>query len=559
MDQVKAQLAVVMKYGFWISSVIVLIGSVVIWYLTTSKLSDEYDSQSGKIKNAVQQVVSTQGELPSQPNDHSHEIMEEMIDARRDEVLESWETLFERQQEILKWPTDVFTSELIDEYKDNIPIETFVNHPTEDKDELETSLRNQYATYIKEVLPDLAAIAGTEWTASFEATGMSMEMGMGMGGNPGGGMSMLGGNQADVDITGSAKGPLVIWEGGSQSAVLKDMFPWRGSTPTTLEIYYSQENLWILRQLMQIVAEVNGDVSQSYQAKIREIKQIGIGESVKFDAGNISTPGSGASGMMGGMMGGMGEMMDMGMGMEMGDMDPGGTTGPAPDPADNRYLNALREPITGQTLRSALTSNSPNDAALAVAKRVPVKMTFVMDQRAVPELIAVCGSAPLMVEVSQVRVLPKDAASGTGGMMGGDLEMEGGLGEMDEGPMGGGMMGGMMGGMGGPGGPMGGGGLADTPVEEFPLDLYVEVYGIIYIYNPPDGEKLGVEQVTEDTVVEGLPEATVTPPVTTDADTTTPAGDTTTPAGDTTTPAGDTTTPAGDTTTPAGDTTTPAG
>ncbi|MCP4886490.1 MAG: hypothetical protein GY904_07740, partial [Planctomycetaceae bacterium] len=140
MDQVKAQLAVVMKYGFWISSVIVLIGSVVIWYLTTSKLSDEYDSQSGKIKTAVQQVVSTQGELPSQPNDHSHKIMEEMIDARRDEVLESWETLFERQQEILKWPTDVFTSELIDEYKDNIPIETFVNHPTEDKDELETSL-----------------------------------------------------------------------------------------------------------------------------------------------------------------------------------------------------------------------------------------------------------------------------------------------------------------------------------------------------------------------------------------------------------------------------------
>ena len=159
MDQVKAQLAVVMKYGFWISSVIVLIGSVVIWYLTTSKLSEEYTDQSGKIKSAVQQVKSV--ELATHPNDHSHVIMEEMIDARRDEVLESWQTLFERQQEILKWPTDVFTADLIDEYKDNIPIETFVAHPTLEADELETSLRGQYATYIQEVLPDLAAIAGT--------------------------------------------------------------------------------------------------------------------------------------------------------------------------------------------------------------------------------------------------------------------------------------------------------------------------------------------------------------------------------------------------------------
>ena len=39
--------------------------------------------------------------------------------------------------------------------------------------------------------------------------------------------------------------------------------------------------------------------------------------------------------------------------------------------------------------------------------------------------------------------------------------------------------------------------------DQFPLDLDVEIYGIIYIYNPPFAEKLGVEKVNEDTVIDG--------------------------------------------------------
>jgi hypothetical protein len=49
---------------------------------------------------------------------------------------------------------------------------------------------------------------------------------------------------------------------------------------------------------------------------------------------------------------------------------------------------------------------------------------------------------------------------------------------------------------------MGGGG-GQTEVDEYPLDMSVEIYGIIYMYNPPDPVKLGVEQVTEDTIVDG--------------------------------------------------------
>ena len=117
-------------------------------------------------------------------------------------------------------------------------------------------------------------------------------------------------------------------------------------------------------------------------------------------------------------------------------------------------------------------------------------------------------------------------------------DMDGGGGEMDmDMDMGGGGPGDMgLGGMGSGGGAGFPGGGADD--SEFPLDMSVEIYGIIYIYNPPDAGKLGDEQVTEDTVIDVVdgtmgdqPNENATPVTTpAPADSTTPApADNTTP------------------------------
>ncbi len=222
----------------------------------------------------------------------------------------------------------------------------------------------------------------------------------------------------------------------------------------------------------------------------------------------------------------MDSMYGMGMGGESGDpmgssdmyggSDPYGPGGPegaggmggtevaATDPGDNRYVDTQGVPLTASQLRTALSSNSPTDAFMAVAKRVPVMMSFKMDQRNVPELLAACGSAPLMVEVRQVRILSAAAAAASstaspmgGGLTGGyesttsystDSMMSGGL---DSGYGGSSSMG------------YGGSGTAGAAGEQFPFDLTVEVYGIIYIYNPPQADALGIEQVTEETIVDG--------------------------------------------------------
>ncbi|QDT06786.1 hypothetical protein K227x_52020 [Rubripirellula lacrimiformis] len=505
MDQIKEKLAVALKYGFWIGSAVVFVGSLGVWFWSTTKLADESASQTQKIKSAIQTVSGVEMELPEHPNDLSHEKMNELIAIRQDEVLKSWKTLFDRQRNILTWPVDKLKEDFVKEYRDKLPIEVFVESPTPEEDELETTLLVRYQRYIKNALPDIAKMAKTEWEAEFESVGSEMGM-SGMGGGMGGmdmGMGMGGYGQAGprVSITGATEGPLVKWSSSSQSALLSDLFPWRGSVPSTLEVYYSQENLWVLTQLMQIIAEVNGDARQPYQAKIHEINTIAIGSSVKNGSGTISLPGANATGGMGGMGGmdgmdmmgmdmGMDSGMDMGMdsGMDMG-MGGGGLGFEAPDPAENRYVNEAMEPIAAADLRAALNSNLPSDVSLAVAKRVPVMMSVKMDQRFVPELLAACGSAPLMVQVTQVRVLPPGTSASAG------MDMGMGMGDEMSGGMGGGMDMGMGGGMSQPN-------VTKEPVKEFPLDMAVEIYGVINIYNPPDPDKLALDQVTKENVDE---------------------------------------------------------
>ncbi len=519
MDKIKDQLAVAMKYGFWIGSVAVLLGSLGIWYMTTSKLSEENASQTSKIKQAISTVSTVQSEISKHPNEISHAEMKLMIEKRQQQVLESWQTLYDRQRDILTWPEEELTKNFVDEFRDLLPIEVHVDFPTLEEDEKETTLLATYQRYIKKALPGIAEIAKAEWTAEFESatSGMGLEMGgmsgmSGMGGGYGGMMGsggmMMG--RGPIDITGATGGPLVKWSAASQSTLLTDLFPWRGTLPSTLEVYYSQENLWVLKQLLQIIAELNGDVRQPYQAQIHEIVKIGIGSSVKGGSGTISKPGENV--VMGGMSGMSGmDMYDLdsggmgsgGMDSGMDGMSSGMGTVEEPDPADNRYVNEAGEQIDAASLRGALTTDRPDNVALAVAKRVPVMMSLKMNQRAVPELLAICGSVPLMVHVNQVRILPPTASSASSTYGGGEMDMgmsmSSGVDDMMS--MGSGMDMGMGMGMSGPS--------TKGPVAEFPLDMNVEIYGLIYIYNPPDPSKLALDQVNSENVDELIDDAAV--------------------------------------------------
>jgi hypothetical protein len=197
------------------------------------------------------------------------------------------------------------------------------------------------------------------------------------------------------------------------------------------------------------------------------------------------------------------------------------TAGRSDSLADNRYVDRDYQGVLSSRLVSAMKGQpeKPEDLFLAVAKRVPVRLVFKMDQRRVATLLAECGNSKLPVEVKQVRVNRQSATfgGGGGGMMGGMMEPGGAEapGGADPAGMMAGMMGGMMGGVGGFGGNANNPNrqtIADSNLD--PNEIGVEIYGIVYIYNPVNRAVLGLKE-----------EAPATPPTVT----TTPTPTSTTP------------------------------
>jgi hypothetical protein len=482
MDQLKTHLAALAKHGFWIGTTLILIGSLAIWYLSTSSLAEETESESSKLSGKVGQISRVSSSMATVPNELSHEVMRKMVKDRQDEVLESWQTLFDRQKPYLTWPVEDLGEDFVEKFRGKIPIEQYISFPPEPSENLSRQYLQRYKDHIQDQPKLLAKIANAEWTE--EQKGRSS----------GGGLSGL--SQGNDDAEAIEEIPVVAWSDSSQKDLLNDLFPWGNGIPSTLQIYYSQESQWILKQLMTIIKEVNGDATQPYQAKIREIETINIGRSVNFNVGDITSITGGSS--LGGMGGGGLSPISQGasgagssLSAAFGGGGSGGTSAATVDPADGRYVDKNLNQITASDLRSALTSNKPADASLAVAKRVPIMMGLKMDQRAVQELLAACGSADLMVEVTHVRVLDESSASSSG--------------SRSSGPSSG-----------------GGGGLSalggsssssrsatKSEVDEYPFDVSVELYGMIYVYNPPDPNKLPVEQVTKETVDEALGETPV--------------------------------------------------
>ena len=596
MDKLKEQLAPVLKHMFWILCGAILIVSIVSWYQATSHMKSEQERLTGDINGKVSGVTS----IPAvHPNENTLKGMDEQNQRYAEEVAKAWAMLVAQQEKVLVWNSTVFDAEFIRAVAPLRPPELKVRGTLSDeisKDD-RTLARNKF----EGVLPDLAKTIGAKWNAKAQAAGGMGGMGGGMGAGMSPGMGASGGAMPGLGgaFGGAAPGAdgtegpfegagqtqevddsLVIWNPGNQSELLNNHFSFVADAtaiPTTLQILYAQEDVWILQNIMNIIKatnEANGPISHRHEAAIKFIDSVHIGRTALAVAGKVSSSTSGASGGGGaggpGMMPGMssegmmgGAMAGGGMaggGMGGGGAGPGGADegvaaaepgagadasggatpgmagsgtavpgmsgqgGSGSDPADNRYVDLNYKPLAAERLKKAMRGEpqDPKDLMLAVAKRVPVRLHFKMDQRRLPVLLTECGNSRLPVEIKQVRVNRQSGGGFGGGMSG----MMGGGGGMMPGMAGGmgGMMGGMMGGAAGgdegaggafpgAGGAFGGGAgvnpsrskVADASID--PNEISVEVYGIVYLYNPVNRAVLGLPATSEGTPA-------VTPPIT---------------------------------------------
>ncbi|HTN75731.1 MAG TPA: hypothetical protein VL096_10815, partial [Pirellulaceae bacterium] len=351
------------------------------------------------------------------------------------------------------------------------PIETTVPYDPTNKglDKLKDNFKAEYINYVKSTaLPRLAEAVGATWSPSDSAQGASA-----LGGNRGGG------ERGGIEGTTTDDGPqeIVHWNPGNQSDLQEKRFDWRkevGGRPSTLQILYAQEDLWVLETLIKIIAKTNADADAPHNAVVKDIEYLKIGaDAVGLSGGVMRLTTAGATGTEGGPLAtGAPPVV---MPAEGGAGGPLGAAGVGPvDPALGRYVDSNYKPVEPDRLRLAFTSTNAEDAFLAVAKRMPVRMHLTVDQRKLHRLLAECGNSNLVVEIRQMRINRPVYAGGPGG--GGGAIAGGGFG---------GERGGGGGGFGGNQSRGGGGesqlGTADLkPVH----DIQVELYGIVYIYNP---------------------------------------------------------------------------
>lgn len=522
------------KKIFWIVAALITVASLFIWFRASGRLQTERETNKRSIVSKFSGLDSIKSNNPTHPNEDTHVKMQGLIDGLKEDLEEAWKLQYERQKGVLTW-SDELGVDVVANFSAKTPIEWKVPYPGQsasEKQQLEAKFkirlveaplryREIYKIYAKKQLPKLAIKINAEWLPKEVGGGGGADEGELSGGRAG--EAANGGNTSDESKS------MVKWSSLSQNEILK-RFSWTNRTPTTAEVMYAQEDLWVINQWIEVIARTNRGADARYNAAITEIISIELplqGRGIAL-AGRLRLPGGGFSGessggesgggdMMSGMMGAAGsggEGASGGMeGMTGGGEGGGGgedgenskdTNQKVTDPIDRRYVDRQFQPLEAARLRAALNPDNtvPEDAYLAVAKRYPTRIRLKMDMRRLPDLLTACGNAALTIEVRQVGINSLANKVNVGGSGGGGMDgMMGGAGMSGiggGGEEGGTEMAGMSGMMGGGGG--GGGGFRNLQarVDEFPYMETVEIYAIVYLFNPVDENRLGKPADKED-------------------------------------------------------------
>ncbi len=540
MDNVKVFMAALKKYQFWAISGVVLITTIVCWWLATAGLASQTSKRSSEIDGDFKGVIIAH----NHPNQGVIDKIGQQHESLKRSVFDAWEVLYREQKE--KNPLPKVLGEDFKKQFENL----------KPKEELQAEYRELYQNFIMGHFPTLLKMidvrrspeekensdraggakpaglgaAGRRGTAGAAARPRTNPARMpGMPGMPGGQRTPgvgtgRSGDKADSDeLIGT-----VDWNPSDYQA-LEERFDWR-ETPSTLAVVLAQEDLWVYEALLRIIKNTNEGATSYATASVKRIDALEIGsdaakawkdaEAAIFQvtqAGPVAAagvaegmgPAGGPPGGPGGSPGGPGGGM-MRPGMEGGLGGPGGATALTGEDRsrqllmESRYVDDNGKPLSYDP--EFPYAKHP----YAEFKMMPIRMNLVMDQRRLPKLLAECANSNMPILVRRIRILKSPGAAAISlaaaptaqqGQGGGGATMPGAPGLGPGMPPGapGMMMGagrptarrgaGVEGGVGRTGGVARQ--LGDKEGEATPFDIPVEVHGVIYIYNPPDRQKVG--------------------------------------------------------------------
>jgi hypothetical protein len=514
MEQLIPLIDFVKKNHFWLICGTVAIASIVTWYLAAGSLHQQRTKWQGEIDgrmSAANNIIKTGAEgieTPvAHPNEYSQKGMEGEIDKASTALLKAWKMRREAQEDVLVWP-DVSNKDFLDLFTTLQPAEKFIDQLVSPEVNLDTSLR-VYQAEIPDRMDEICKIIGTKWEhgkrAEKEKEAAEKKS------------SRVGDDApsaAGIEEIDSAPG-VVKWNESNQELWNQKLTEFKGrdgqnsmgGVPTPIQVIALQQDLWLLEAMYNIIKDVNGEADANDLAVIKRIDHVVFGREARKQLGTLSAPDSqlAPSGTKVKNTGipteGRGTSGAFGTGRQRlakGEFDVNPGAGfEKYGPFHGRYVNADFSPIPAKDLYDALNSETlPKDnLELLVAKRVPVRIAVRMNNEKIDDFIAACANSDFAFEVKQVRIGKK---SWEEIQLAGIKEDENAANDRNDEIVRGESMG--SGGGGGmnlseeTGENSSSGGGSDAAEEARPphlrttLDVNVEFFGIVKIYNPVDEE-----------------------------------------------------------------------
>jgi hypothetical protein len=542
MDKVKLYLTILKKHHFWVLCGIVTICGFVSWWMGSQSLATEANSHLSTVKGAYDKVRG----ITNPVNPSFAAAVEKAHTDLKKQAFKVWQDQYKKQQEILKWPENLGQKEFVD-----------IVQPLSPEQPIPEVLRRRYRNLI---FPKA-------WERLYEIVDMrhfpvDLANPLAAGQMPTGQVPMgqlpMGQLAAPIDPATIAPVGIVEWPEENRTLLVERYKFDPSATPSDVKVRLTQEDLWVLQDMAEVIAETNATVAKRLKvsldagnAAVKKIESLDVAQWA-IDAAQHDEPmifsmspqtTGGPMGMGGSMMPGMGGSMMPGMGGSMmppmgGSMMPpmaDGTAGAAGTAADlaalrdtqlleGRYLDDLGQPLPAASVQAGGTP------PYAEFRQLFVRMRLVVDQRRLPELLAACANARLPIEVRRLRiqvvsegttdVTGQVAGGGAMGYGGGAMGFGGGAmgygGAMGRGLGGGGRFG-EPGGM-GMEGMKGGGGFGreapgvgrpampspmmaqpagDSTFGPGPFDVSLELCGVVTLYNSPVEAKLGTGTAAE--------------------------------------------------------------
>ncbi|MCE5269545.1 MAG: hypothetical protein LLG00_16840 [Planctomycetaceae bacterium] len=446
MDKLKIIIGDLKKYQFWLLCGAVLVISLVCWWLSTSGMKTQFKARKTVIDNSFSSVT-TPSELPNA--DKIAEVKHQ-TEKLKEGIYPAWEILYKQQKEANQLP-EKLGKEFKAEFERIKP-----------GGDLASKYREIYQTYIKGELTSLRSIIKARHLASDaqsgedrRAAGSSHRGGgnqlAGMAATAGAGHS---GDRSDGDSTG-----IVAWDDADYGK-WEDRFQW-DEIPSTAAIVLAQEDLWICEALLRAIARTNGSASNQSSAVVKRVESLEIGASAveAWKASNTSLGLAAAGG---------GASAPPAIAPSVG---PGGPPGGPSDEQvrqklyQNRYVDDKGAPLAYDA-SSPLCVKHP----FAEFKLMPICMKLMVDGKQLPKLLAECANSKMPMEIRRVRIEPSGGSS-TSSPKTAATASTGTIAPRGD-----------------------GGGHKDSEAPQQTAEhsgVEVEVHAVMYIFNPPDGEKLG--------------------------------------------------------------------